>query len=155
MHLLRDLSCKNTYRYNKIAKNVFKAIFHCDQQNLRVKIDDIITWQASMRHVALILIWNSHFQGTVEITGAKRSMFEVLLEMAKRSVNGNSVTTQTLHFPTSIYWREGLPFNTHIQNYVSSKEPMHFKFLYLLNLFYFLCSIFPRQENKTGNLSGL
>lgn len=30
--LLRDLSCKNTCRYSKIAKNVFKVIFHHDQQ---------------------------------------------------------------------------------------------------------------------------
>lgn len=30
--ILRDLSCKNTCRYSKIAKNVLKVIFHCDQQ---------------------------------------------------------------------------------------------------------------------------
>lgn len=69
-----------------------------------------------MRHVVLILIWNGHFQGTVEITGAKRSMFKVsTARNGKKSVNGNSATTQSLHFPTSIYWKEGLNFNTHIQ----------------------------------------
>lgn len=68
--------------------------------------------------VASILIWNSHFQGTVEITGAEHSMFEVSTARngKKKSVNGNSVTTQTLHFPTSIYWREGRHFSAHIQN---------------------------------------
>lgn len=88
-------------------------------------------WQTSMRHVALILIWNSHFQGTVEKTGAKRSMFEVsTARNGKKKCQWKfSHHTDSSFSNINILKRRSQLQYSHSKTMLIAQKPMHFKFL--------------------------
>lgn len=80
-----------------------------------------------MRHVALILIWNSHFQGTVEITGAKRSMFEVSTARNGKKVSMEIQSPHRLFIFQHQYTEEKVSTSIlTFKNYVNSTETYAF-----------------------------